>query len=159
MKKLVILIAACLMQSSYADTTILFDDRVTTIAQVLADPNDLWVKPVDLPAVNGFDLKPEGACFKDLCVPVKQDRDSDLFIRRSGQAWFNVTGLSRKLSQSYVHDHEAEVFSFAQLPVARNQLVRDHVAPDFSVSDRKGNPVTLSAFKNKKVLMITWASW
>ena len=60
--------------------TVLYDYQVITVAETLADPNDLWVLPEDLPRINGFELKPEGACFGALCVPVLQDRDSELFV-------------------------------------------------------------------------------
>jgi peroxiredoxin len=33
------------------------------------------------------------------------------------------------------------------------------MAPDFAVPDRRGNPVRLSGFRGKKVLVVTWASW
>ena len=144
---------------SFADTTVLYQDRVVSVDSVLPDPNDLWVAPMDLPRINGFELKPEGACLDDICVPVKQDQDSELFVTRADKPWFNVSGLARKLQQEYVQDHEASVWSFAPLPVSRNLLASQHIAPDFTLDDREGNPVTLSAFKNKKVLLITWASW
>ena len=63
----------------------LYQGRTTEIAETLPDPTDLWVTAADLESVNGFVLKPEGACLDDLCVPVKQDRDSDLFVNRG--AW------------------------------------------------------------------------
>jgi hypothetical protein len=159
MKGLFGLVLSFCASTVFATTTVLYEDRVVTLDAVLADPNDLWVHPADLPKVNGFELKPEGACLDDICVPVKQDGDSELFVTRSGQAWFNVSALSRKLQQEYVQDHDAQVWSFGQLPVTRNRFVDQHIAPDFTINDRQGNPVTLSAFRNKKVLLITWASW
>ena len=112
-----------------------------------------------LPAASGFELKPEGACLDDICVPVKQDRDSEIYLTRGDANWFNVTELARRLDQSYVHDHEDAVWSFGPVPATRNRFVNDHVAPDFTLADQQGNPVTLSAHKNKKVLLLTWASW
>lgn len=159
LKYYLILLVAMTSPSVIAETTVLYNDKTVAVERVLADPNDLWVMPSDLPQVNGFELKPEGACLDDICVPVIQDRDSELFITRSKQAWFNVTGLARKLNQAYVQDHDEGVWSFGPLPVTRNRLVQQHLAPDFTMTDREGNPVTLSAFKNKKVLLITWASW
>jgi hypothetical protein len=54
--------------------TVLYDDQVIEVERTLADPNDLWVVPSDLPRVNGFELKPEGACLDELCVPVRWHR-------------------------------------------------------------------------------------
>jgi len=139
--------------------TVLFNDQVIEIARTLADPNDLWIVPEDLPRVNGFELKPEGACLGELCVPVLQDRDSGLFVTRSGQAWFNVTELSRKLEQAFVADHDNGVWSFGEIPITRRQFLRSALAPDFELPNRQGELVRLSDFLGKKVLLITWASW
>src|SRR5574341_128835 len=56
--------------------TVLYQDRVVEVERTLSDPNDLWVVPQDLPRINDFVLKPEGACLAELCIPVRQDRES-----------------------------------------------------------------------------------
>ena len=139
--------------------TVLYDDQVIEIQDTLADPNDLWVMPDDLPRVNRFELKPEGACLDELCVPVLQDRDSEMFVTRSGQAWFNVTELARKLEQAYVADHDHRVWSFGEIPITRRTFLRSAMAPDFELPNRDGELVRLSDFRGKKVLILTWASW
>lgn len=139
--------------------TVLYDDRVIAVDQTLAAPNDLWVVPEDLPRVNGFELKPQGACLEEFCVPVLQDRDSEMFVTRSGQGWFNVTELARKLDQPYVVDHDHRVWSFGEVPIAQASFVRMAMAPDFELPNREGDLVRLSDFRGKKVLIITWASW
>ena len=140
-------------------TTVLYQDRVITIEETLADPNDLWIRPSDLKRTNGFELKPEGACLEDLCVPVRQDADNDLWIRRQQKPWFNVTELARRLDQPYVFDPDNTIWSFGALPVQRTRFVKEGIALDFEIPDREGKPVRLSDFKGKKVLLLTWASW
>ena len=139
--------------------TVLYDDQVIEVERTLADPRDLWVVPEDLPRVNGFELKPEGACLDELCVPVLQDRDSEMFVSRAGQAWFNVTALAGRLEQASVVDHDHRVWSFGEIPVARFSFLRSAMAPDFELPNREGELVRLSDFRGKKVLIITWASW
>jgi hypothetical protein len=139
--------------------TVLYDDRVVEIERTLADPNDLWVVPEDLPRVDDFELKPEGACLDELCVPVLQDRDSEMFVTRAGQSWFNVTELARKLEQAYVADHDHRVWSFGEIPVTRTRFLRSAMAPDFALPNREGDVVRLTDFRGKKVLIVTWASW
>ena len=139
--------------------TVLYDDRVIEIDRTLADPNDLWVVPEDLPRANGFELKPDGACLDELCVPVKQDRDSDLFVNRDGRGWLCVSELARRLGQSAVSDAEHRVWSLGEVPSVVKSTLESAIAPDFELLDRQGNPVRLSQFRGKKVLIVTWASW
>jgi hypothetical protein len=142
-----------------SEATVLYQDRVIEVARTLADPNNLWVVPEDLPRVNDFVLKPEGACLADLCVPVRQDRDSERFVRRRRQAWFNVTELARRLQQAYTRDVEHSVWSFGNIPATRSAFLQSAMAPDFALPNREGKLVRLSDFRGKKVLVITWASW
>ena len=139
--------------------TALYQNRVTELGETLPDPNDLWVQPGDLPRVNDFELKPEGACLDELCIPVRQDRDSEMFVTRGGRGWFNVTELARRLEQPFVVDHEHQVWSFGAIPVTRTRFFRSAIAPDFALPNREGEVVRLSDFRGKKVLIITWASW
>jgi hypothetical protein len=139
--------------------TVLYQDRVVEVERTLADPNDLWIVPQDLPRINDFVLKPEGACLEELCIPVRQDRDSEMFVTRAGQGWFNASELARRLQQAFVVDREHAVWSFGNIPVARNAFLQSAMAPDFALPDRSGKLVRLSDFRGKKVLLITWASW
>jgi hypothetical protein len=139
--------------------TVLYQNRVVEVARTLDDPNDLWVVPEDLTRINDFVLKPEGACLAELCIPVRQDRDSEMFVTRAGQGWFNVTELARRLQQAYVLDSEHAVWSFGNIPAARNAFLQSAVAPDFALPNREGKLVRLSDFRGRKVLVITWASW
>ena len=139
--------------------TIVVDNRVVDIAQTLADPTDLWVSADDLTKINGFVLKPEGACLDDICVPIRQSVDSDIFITRSQQGWVNASELAARLQQPLVADHESGVWSFGVIPVQRQVFVRDSIAPEFTLPDWQGNTVSLSDFKGKKIMLLSWASW
>lgn len=142
-----------------APATVLYNDRVVEIQETLADPNDLWVVPDDLTRINSFVLKPEGVCLDELCIPLRQDRDSEMLITRSKERWFNVTELARKLQQAFAVDTEHNVWSFGEIPVTRTRFFESALAPDFSLPDRQGKMVKLSDFRGKKVLIVTWASW
>jgi|TARA_Y100000310_G_scaffold333585_2_gene411441 hypothetical protein len=139
--------------------TILYQDRVIPVLNTLADPNDLWVPVSQLTEINGFELKDEGACLDDICVPVKQSEDSALYVTRQAKGWMNLTELALRLEQAYAVDHDARVWSFGDIPATRSQFVREHMAPDFELKDKDGRPVRLSEFRDRKVLLITWASW
>ena len=154
-----IFLIAATTRPAVADVTVLFNDAVIHVNETLEDPNDLWVLPADLTRINGFVLKPEGACLDTFCVPVRQDEDGDMFVTRDAQGWFNVTELARRLQQAYAVHRGNQVWSFGQIPVNRQAFLRSAVAPDFTLADRQGNPVSLSDFRGTKVLIVTWASW
>jgi len=156
----ILTLAACSTPTSQTRrATVLYQNRTVDLDRTRADSDDLWVLPKDLPRVNDFELKPEGACLADLCVPVRQDRDSALFVRRADERWFNVSELARKLQQPFAVDREHHVWSFGVVPVARNSFFQAAMAPDFALPDRDGKIVRLSDFRGKKVLLVTWASW
>lgn len=140
-------------------TVALYLDRVVEIAETLADPTDLWVTPADLTRINDFVLKPEGACLDELCVPILQDRDSEIFVRRDDQPWVNVTELADRLQQAWASDSAARVWSFGTVPAVRRSFLEQGIAPDFALPDRAGNLVRLSDFRGKKVMLLSWASW
>jgi len=158
----VFLLVAAVMSSGQAlaePATALYLGRTVAIERTLADPTDLWVSPQDLTRINDFELKPEGACLDDLCVPVRQDRDSAMFVNREGESWFNVSELADRLHQGRAYDSEHRTWSFGQVPSTRSAFLESAIAPDFTLPDREGNPVRLSDFRGKKVLLLTWASW
>ena len=129
--------------------TVLYGDRAIPVEKIRPDARELWVRAADLPRINGFEVKPQGACRADMCIPVPKDL-------RSGE-WFNLTGFARRLRQAYVSD--AGVWSFGEIPAVRGDFYNSRIAPDFAVPDRKGRVVHLSDFRGKKVLVVTWASW
>ena len=156
------LIALWLMVASLpvlAAATVIYEDRAVVVQETLPDPTDLWIRPAELERVNGFELKPEGACIDDICVPVRQNENSDIFITRSDESWFNVAELADRLEQPYVVDHESGVWSFGAIPVRRSSFVNAGIAPDFELPDVAGKRYALSDFKGKKIMLLTWASW
>lgn len=156
------LVQAAGIRRLFADTksrtTVLSNEHVTQIDEVLPDAKDLWITPAELEKVNGFELKPQGACLNDICIPIR--KEGAALVRKSGgQTWFNLTGFARKLKQSYISDDSTRVWSFGEIPAVRGGFLNSRVAPDFAMADRKGNMVHLSDFRGKKVLLVTWASW
>jgi len=134
--------------------TVLYRGNTTELSDHLAG-EALLIRPEDLTRINGFELKPEGACFGDLCVPV----DASLMVERHGQSWFNLTAFADLLEQPYVVDEEAGVWSFAEIPAKRQNMMAEAIVPDLSLTDRQGNVVRLPDLKGKKALIVTWSSW
>jgi len=135
--------------------TVLYNDRTVTLTDVRADPartvNALWVRKSDLPRINEFEVKPQGACRADVCIPIPKSMTSG--------AYFNLTAFAKKVGQAAVADPGVRLWSFGEIPVVRGSFLESRMAPDVVVPDRAGKPVSLSRFRGKKVLLVTWASW
>ncbi len=129
--------------------TVLFGDNVVLLDKVRSVDQNLWVQSKDLPRINEFEVKPQGACRADVCIPLSKSL-------KEGN-WFNLTGFARKIGETVVADQN--VYSFGEIPVLRGGFYNSRIAPDFAVPDRKGKVVHLSDFRGKKALVITWASW
>jgi hypothetical protein len=143
--------SATLALAAPTDTnaTVLYQDRATNLDNARVEGGDLWVRSADLPRVNEFEVKPQGACRADICIPLSKD------LKKA--EWFNLSGFARRVGQSSVSD--SNVWSFSEVPLLRGTYFNSRIAPDFAVPDRKGKVVHLSDFRGKKVLVVTWASW
>jgi hypothetical protein len=142
-------VAAFAAPSTAATATILYNDHSVKLDKIRPNGKDLWVRGADLPRINEFELKPQGACRADMCIPISKNL-------KAGE-WFNLTGFAQKVGQTVVQD--SGVWSFGEIPVLRGNFYNSRMAPDFAAPDRKGRMVHLSDFRGKKVLVVTWASW
>lgn len=146
--------------SSAADSAVvLHRGDAIEVADRLADPTDLWVTPPDLTRINGFELKPEGLCLEEICIPVRANDADPLAVERGGQTWVNTSALARRMNQAVVADVDAGVWSFAPMPATITGGAATVDAPNFTLPNTEGEPVSLSDFRGKKVLLLTWASW
>ena len=151
--------AAALMPSAVGTqarqpATVLYDGRAIALDRISPDPKQpdaLWIQKTDLPRINDFELKPQGACRADICIPIPKTMTRGTY--------FNLTSFAARAGQRVVADPPARVWSFGEIPVVRGAFLESRMAPNFSVPDRKGRPVKLSQFLGKKVLLVTWASW
>jgi hypothetical protein len=135
-------------------TTVLYQGKAVTLSDT-GKGEGLLIRPEDLSRVNGFELKPQGACFKDMCIPM----NDELLIEQDGRQWFDLTAFADLLGQPYVADRESRVWSFAEIPAKREGMLVDAMAPEFEVTDRQGKVVRLADFRGKKALIVTWSSW
>lgn len=135
-------------------TTVLYQGKVISLAET-GSGDGLLINPEDLNLVNGFELKPEGACYKDMCIPM----NDDLLVEQDGRQWFNLSAFADLLGQSYVVDKEAGVWSFAEIPARRESMMIDAMAPEFEITDRQGKVIRMTDLKGKKALIVTWSSW
>lgn len=134
--------------------TVLYQGNKITLDTV-GPGEGLLVRPEDLPQINGFEVKPEGACFGGLCIPL----NDGLLREIGGDRWLDLTAFADLMEQPYVADTDARVWSFAEIPAKRESMMVDAMAPELQLTDRKGNVFSLADLKGKKALIVTWSSW
>jgi hypothetical protein len=137
--------------------TIIYGDRPVSVASATAEGNNLWLSLDDLRAATGWELKPQGVCRGEVCVPIPAGRDAD-FVRADGTQ-VNLAALARQRNQPTVHDDAHAVWCFGEAASARNTAWQSLQAPDFTLPDVDGHWHTLSAYRGKKILLVSWASW
>jgi hypothetical protein len=112
---------------------------------------DLRVPVAELPATTGWELKPEGVCAGDACIPAPP-----------GSNWsdadgFNLSAFARHLGVAEATDAERGIAAFVASgqPAGAGSVE----APDFTLPDLDGNLHSLSDYRGRKVVLLTWASF
>jgi hypothetical protein len=111
------------------------------------------VDPVGLAAATGWELKPEGACRGDVCVPVP-DRAG---IVEGG--WVDVGALGVALRRPVVVDAAEGVVALGDAAVDLAAVRAAGSAPDFELPDLEERPFRFRAASGRKQVVATWASW
>ena len=138
-------------------TDIIYGGRVSQIGGAKAEGDNLWLGSADLTKASGWELKPEGACMGDVCIPIPPTRTAE-FVRDSGRS-FNLAALARHLGQPVVHDDKNGAWYFGEAAATRRATLASLQAPDFELPDLDGKMHKLSDYRGKKVLLAAWASW
>jgi hypothetical protein len=152
-------IAANALAAETGRRTVIYDNRTTEVAPGPATlgTDDLWVTLADLKLATGFVIKPQGVCRDELCFPIPKARRSAFLSEQKATTWFNLSEFARLLRQPVAR--EKEVWFFGPRQDEQNAFVNSLVAPEFKLPDMNGKPHSLSDFRGKKVLLLTWASW
>jgi len=116
---------------------------------------ELWLSTTDTTAITGWSMKPEGFCKGDVCVPTPLGQ-ADNFVRRDA---INVSAFWELMAKPVVRSANADVWLLGESASNRNDSMLSLEAPNFTLPDLDGNLHSLTDFRGKRVLLITWASW
>jgi AhpC/TSA family len=136
--------------------TIIYEDKPASVANAQAQGADLWMPTRELQAATGWELKPQGLCRDERCVPIPPAR-RDQFLRAGDMV--NLAALARQLDQPVVHDDSHALWFFGESANSRRETLASLEAPDFTLPDIDGNLHSLSDYRGRKVLLLSWASW
>jgi hypothetical protein len=96
-------------------------------------------------AGTGWEIKPEGACKADVCVPL-------------GGGSFDAAGAAERLGMAAVHDPEVGLWALGPESLDGRALATA-VAPELVLSDLDGKEFRLSSLRGQKVVLVAWAPY
>jgi hypothetical protein len=97
-------------------------------------------------AGTGWEIKPEGACKGDVCVPLDQT------------AGFDLTTTAERLRMALVPEDDASLWALGPESLGDHALVTAD-APELVLDDLAGNPFRLSSLRGQKVIIVSWAPY
>jgi hypothetical protein len=89
-----------------AAETILYQERESHIDAAHVDGDELWVTLPELTAASGWELKPEGVCLEEICVPVPDARHRALIRKETSGTLFNLTEFARLIEAGRARQEE-----------------------------------------------------
>ena len=131
---------------------ITYGDIEVEVEQADWRSGDLWLPLDSLLATIGWEVKPEGVCAGEACVPVPL-----------GAAWqdethFNVSAFARHIGMAEASDEVRGIAAY-EAPRRRDGGPAAVEAPDFTLPDLDGQLHSLSDYRGQKVLLLAWASF
>jgi hypothetical protein len=99
-------------------------------------------------AQTGWEIKPEGACKADRCVPLPDAPDD-------GPIDAHV--LSTRLGMALVADEPRGLWALG--PESGGRALLSAVMPELELPDRHGRPFALRSLRGTRIVMVAWASW
>jgi hypothetical protein len=112
----------------------------------------LEVSAEELKNRTGWEIKPQGACKAEICIPLPLSSPVT-----TPDGLIDLEKLAQKLNMPLVRDEAAGLWGLG--PEAGGKALTTAVAPDFELPDWKGQTFRLSSLRGKKVVLVTWASW
>ena len=96
----------------------------------------------------GWQLKPEGACRGEICVPLPQPpRDV-----------VDVAAVADRLGMPLVHDEEVGLWALGPASLEGHALPTA-TAPELELPQLDGSMFRLSSLRGQKVLIVAWAPY
>jgi hypothetical protein len=108
---------------------------------VIVDRVDIGAE--DFQAATGWEIKPEGACKAEVCVPL-------------GDGGFDLLGVAERLGMAVVSD--ADLWAVGPETLSGRALTTAD-ASDFHLPDLDGKEFHVSSLRGQKVLVVSWAPY
>lgn len=104
----------------------------------------LDISPEEFASGTGWDIKPEGACKGEICVPLPDG--------------YSAANAADRLGMAVVTSEATGLVALGPESLNGRALVTAQ-APDVTLPDLDGNEFRLSSLRGKKVVVISWAPY
>ena len=105
----------------------------------------LDVTPDAFAAGTGWQIKPEGACKAEVCVPLPRI-DS-----------FDLRATAERLGMAIAHDEASGLWALG--PESLGTALVSAQAPELTLDDLDGHEFRLSSLRGQKLLLVAWAPY
>jgi len=105
----------------------------------------LTTTPQEFARTTGWEIKAEGACKGDVCVPLQVGS-------------FDVVSTATSLGMAMVHDSEAGIWAIGPATLGGRALPTAE-APNLVLPDLDGNDFELRSLRGQKVAIVSWAPY
>jgi hypothetical protein len=143
------------MSASTDSFRLLDDGQEVSIAANVEDGRVL-ISAEALKSSLGWELKPEGLCKNEVCIPV---RDRGALVPNAGDGGVDLAAFAAALGRPLAVEPDARVAALGIAAAVRASRLETLEAPDFELPDLSGQLHRLSEHRGKKVLLIAYASW
>ncbi len=106
--------------------------------------NTLDISAKDFASGTGWDIKPEGACKGEICVPLPDG--------------YSAAQAADRLGMAIVADDASGLTAIGPESLSGRALVTAQ-APEVVLPDLDGNEFHLSSLRGKKVVIVSWAPY
>jgi len=117
------------------------------------DGEAVVVSPEALKAALGWQLKPEGLCKDDICMPV-HDRAS--IVHADG---VDLVAVARLIGSETLIDPDSSIVAVSVPAQSRHQALVGRQAADFTLPDLDGNLHSLNEYAGQRRLLVAFATW
>ncbi len=109
----------------------------------------LTISPSEFEQGTGWQIKPEGACKGDVCIPLPGTGDDETL---------DVRKLAGIMGMPIAEEPEAGLYALGPESIGGRALVTAR-APELELPDVNGNTFRLSSLLGKKIVVYAWAPY
>ena len=133
--------------------TIITDAGATTVEGAEVRGDTVLVDAQSLEHAIGWELKPEGLCRGDVCVPTRARPD----VRVDDK--IDLAVVAELMHRPFAVDGDGDAAVFGESALARAEQQAALHVDDFELNDVNGKPFRWSSLGRKKKVLVAWASW